>query len=145
MEGPLTINWMGIEDFKKRWQGSYRSVVLHILERTLDHIRDGFHPKEVISRKIILAFAQLCREQQIEFAVAGVTEDEATQEMLAFCNNQNIPTLALGWNPEDPKLNLQPYDSHPNAQAHQLMADQLLAFLQGKKNFDKVLVKKQQE
>lgn len=128
----LDIQYLSVDEMKKRWKWSAHFALLHLLEQVSDHILDGFEDKHLISQKIILKISNLCRANHIPFFVTGISNDAVTEQMLTFCGEHQIPTLYFGVDMADKKYNLSPYDSHPNALAHQIYAEKLGDFLKGR-------------
>ncbi len=127
--GPINPQFLSLAEMPRRWSLSQFSATSQILEVLLDHIYDGFYPKQRVSKQIILAFAELCRQQQIPFLLVGMTSDEPTQILIDQIKQTNLATLDMDLDLTDPRYNLLPHDSHPNPQAHQQYAQKLLAEL----------------
>ncbi|HEX3084915.1 MAG TPA: hypothetical protein VHP99_10360, partial [Pyrinomonadaceae bacterium] len=77
-----------------------------------------YHSHEV-SKSIIEDFAELCRMNQINFVVAGITSDGSTAEMLEFCKSRGMTTVDISVDLNKAENNNLPYDNHPSAVANQ--------------------------
>ena len=135
----LNIQYLSIEEMKSRWTWSHHSALIKIIEIVFDNILDGFEDKQQISQKIILDFLATCRLNEIPVIITGISKDQDTQDMLAFCESKAIPNLSFDHDLLDKAYSLHPHDSHPNAVANQIFAQKLISFLE--KSFENFSLK----
>ncbi|MEW6302568.1 MAG: SGNH/GDSL hydrolase family protein [Verrucomicrobiota bacterium] len=119
----------------REWPLMRLSAFVHFLEQRWNQLDDRAARTHAVSEALVKRFAQLCREQNIQFVLAGITRDAGP--MLEFCEREKIlhTDIAVNLN-EEGSRNL-PYDDHPSAKSHRAYAQKLEAFLR-----DKVLGKK---
>ncbi|MEO1437731.1 MAG: hypothetical protein AAFV80_19485, partial [Bacteroidota bacterium] len=75
---------------------------------------------------IIHEIHQLCLRNDVRLILTGITNDPGTKTILAKASEKNINTLLFDLDLQDNNYNNQPYDSHPNARAHQVFASRFL-------------------
>lgn len=101
------------------------SAVANTLDETLNRIVDRTYHSHEVSKTIIEDFAELCKANQIDFVVAGITSDAATADMLEFCKSRGITTVDISVDLDIRANTNLPYDDHPSALANQQYAQKL--------------------
>ena len=82
------------------------------------------------TRLLLLKMNRICKENDIEFIVASIVKNEATQSMLSDIRRSGVSTLDMGLDIlQDNTYNNMPYDSHPNELAHRIYAERLYRYL----------------
>lgn len=81
--------------------------------------------KQDVSLRIIEEINSICKKNGSRLLVAGIYNDEGTQQMLSCCALQHIDTVTIAVDLNRKEFNNQPYDSHPNAKAHRIYAERL--------------------
>jgi hypothetical protein len=105
------------------------SAFSNALEEAYDRYEERHARSHEVTKAIIKEMAVICKSHGIEMAVAGLTSDPLSEDMLRYCETQGIKTVAI-WVDLSKKENTNlPYDSHPNANAHKLYAAKLESFL----------------
>jgi hypothetical protein len=101
------------------------SALANTLDETLNRIVDTTYHSHEVSKALIDDFAELCKANQIQFIVAGITNDAATAEMLEYCKSRGMTTADISVNLNIKSNTNLPYDNHPSALAHQQYAQKL--------------------
>ncbi len=132
VEGDTLV--VGVKNLEKtggRWPGIRWSSLAHLLQQTLDHRADARLPMEAVSRLSILQARDLCARHGIAFSVVFMNRGPANEAMQRLCAEKGISTVDVSLDFSDPALTNRPYDPHPSALAHRLMADQFLQAMSG--------------
>ena len=69
-----------------------------------------------------------------KFLLAGIYQHPETSKMLKIFHLANTPTVEISQDLNRPELRILPGNGHPNAAAHQLMANQLISYLKENQN-----------
>jgi len=101
------------------------SALANTLDETYNRIVDRTYHSHEVSKAIIEDFAELCKANQIEFMVAGITSDAATAEMLEYCKNRGMTTVDISVDLNIKENTNLPFDNHPSALADQQYAQKL--------------------
>jgi hypothetical protein len=101
------------------------SALANTVDETLNRIIDQTYHSHEVSKSVIEDFAELCRMNQINFVVAGITSDGPTAEMLEFCKGRGMTTVDISVDLNKAENNNLPYDNHPSAVANQQYAQKL--------------------
>lgn len=111
----LYENWMGRETF----------AIINFLQTRSNFGNRNSLELEKTSIKLFEEIKKLCDQNEIQLLVNGITKSDITTEFLAQLKSLNIETLDHGLDLLDTQYNNQPYDSHPNGRAHQILATRL--------------------
>jgi len=111
------------------WAWQDKSVLINALERTSNYLDDFFYNSHHTSLNTILYMAKWCELAGIHFTVMGMDNKTNTTSMLSFCQANGIDCFATNLDLMDQQWNLQPYDHHPNAAAHEAYAKSALEHL----------------
>ncbi len=125
---------VGVKDLEKtggRLPGVRWSALAQLLQQTLDQRADALLPMEAVSRLSILYARDLCARHGISFSVVLMNRGPANEAMQRFCAEKDIPTVDISLDFSDPALTNRPYDPHPSALAHRLMAERFLQAVSG--------------
>lgn len=118
------------ENFLYRaWPLMHYSAFVHLLETQYNEYEIRWRKSHEVSKILIKTIQKLCAEHQIQYIVAGIQNDAATQDMLAFCMQEGIENVDISFDSNDPSYTLLPFDPHPNAKGHTHFAERLLAYL----------------
>ncbi len=98
------------------------SAVANTLDETYNRIADWTYHSHEVSKTIIEDFAELCKANQIEFIVAGITSDAATADMLDYCKSRGMTALDISVDLNIKENTNLPFDNHPSALANQQYA-----------------------
>ncbi|MDP5169184.1 MAG: hypothetical protein NWR72_02980 [Bacteroidia bacterium] len=86
-------------------------------------LSDDIHLHQLEPQAVTLALCQemkaLCDSVGVPFLVTGLTQTSQTQTTLHQLQEAGISTLDISVDLRDPRFNNAPFDSHPNALAHQ--------------------------
>jgi hypothetical protein len=99
----------------------------------IDDVVNGWQKRRLDARgatKIIIRkMSELCRENGIEFVLAGITIHPLTGETLAYFRQTNLRCVDISVDPGTPGNTNHPYDPHPSKVAHAEYARKLCEFL----------------
>lgn len=102
------------------------SAFFHWLEMKFNKVEDIFLQSNQISKMLIIEFNNLCKEQNIEFMVAGIYSDLKTREMLRYCDERGIKVVDISVDLSKKENTNLPADNHPSALAHKKYAERVL-------------------
>jgi len=88
----------------------------------------SYHSLEV-TRALIGEISSLCKANGIEFVLAGIFSDLATQAMLEHFNKQGVETVDISVDLSRQENTNLPYDGHPSAIANKEYARRLHVFI----------------
>ncbi len=118
----------------RRLPGIRFSALGWLLQQTLDRRADAQLPAEAVSRACILQARDLCAARGIAFSVVFMNRGAANEAVQRFCKENDIPIVDVSLDFSDPALTNRPYDPHPSALAHRLMAERFLRAIEGVEN-----------
>lgn len=82
------------------------------------------------TKLLIQKMSELCQQHNIHFILSELKKNEGDNSMQDFCQQSNINYFDLSVDYAQKKLYTNyPYDSHPNAKAHELHYNKLLKFM----------------
>jgi hypothetical protein len=105
------------------------SAFVNAMEETYDRYEERHARSHEVTKVIIKEISDLCRSNEIEFVVAGLTSDPTTSDMFEYCQKEGIKTASIWVDLNIKENNNLPYDSHPSAVAHQQYAQKLESYL----------------
>ena len=118
-----------LDQLYQNWWGRSYFATVNFFQTFEDNSKMTDEEKSSSSQEIIERFRRYCRLSKIKLIVATITNDAATDELKEFCKERKIKLVDLFVDFSDPNFSNLPYDSHPNAKAHQIYADKMKAFL----------------
>ena len=107
------------------------SAFMNAVEEAYDRYEERHARSHEVTKAIIKEMARECQAHGIVMAVASLTVDPVSDDMLAFCQMEGLKTTNIWVDLTKRENNNLPYDSHPNASAHRLYAEKLELFLRG--------------
>ena len=123
--------WQPLNKMYRNWWLREYSAGINFLQTTLDQSNPTFSYKNDISKWIIQELNEkYCEPNGIHLIIATITNNEATDQIKAFCTENDIDIVDLFVDYSNPEYSNLPYDSHPNAKAHQMYADKMKAYLE---------------
>lgn len=105
------------------------SAFVNAMEETYDRYEERHARSHEVTKVIIKEIFDLCRSNEIEFVVAGLTSDATTSDMFEYCQKEGMKTASIWVDLNIKENNNLPYDSHPSAVAHHQYAQKLESFL----------------
>jgi hypothetical protein len=78
------------------------------------------------SLEIFLWMQEICIQNNIQFAVAGLTKNKKTFSFIDRLNKSDIHAIDITLDLRRKKFNQMPHDSHPNAKAHDAYAKKII-------------------
>jgi hypothetical protein len=108
------------------------SATSNAIQTTYEGIRGRRLKPHEVSEAIITEISLLCEANNSKLIVCGITKDELTEGMMAFCESIGIRTCYMGIDLKDPEYHNAPHDTHPSAKAHAHFAGKLAGVLKDK-------------
>ena len=90
--------------------------------------RKTYHKLE-ISYLILQEINTLCKKKKIQLLLTNIDDYKRTTQDLDYFRTIGVKTINLNIKNNNPKYNLMPYDSHPNAVANKLFAERIYSYL----------------
>lgn len=110
------------------------SAIMNTLQTVTDQIRVNSKEDQKITFAFIDRIHSLCKTANIKLMISYMSNDDATNKLIAHCKAASIPVIDLFIDLTQQTYTNAPYDSHPNARAHQEYAEKLLPYLQNIKS-----------
>ena len=88
---------------------------------------------ELAGLYLIQKMDETAQNEDLDFLVAGILQNEKTAEMLTMLTDVQIDNVDISVNTLDPAYTLAPYDDHPNSRATQGYKNTLVEFI--RKNY----------
>jgi hypothetical protein len=107
------------------------SAFINALEEAYDRYEERHAHSHEVTKAIIKEMSAICKSHGIEMTVAALTSDAVSDDMLRYCETENIRTTSISVDLGKKENTNLPYDSHPNAATHKLYAEKLESFLRG--------------
>lgn len=133
LSDPQTINFESIANLYAPWSVSRKSALMNFVETKWLGMKDRYSDMEMASLHLISEMNDIAEDAGIEFLVAGILQNEKTEEMLGMLTDEQIDNLDISVNTLDPSYTLAPYDDHPNSKATQGYKNTLVEFV--RKNY----------
>lgn len=111
----------------REWPLMRQSALVHFLEDRYNTWEARRSKSEWISAELILRFAHYCKEQGIQFVLAGISSDSGG--MLEFCRQRGVKVVNISVVLAEPGNTNLPHDNHPSAKANRVYAQRLTDFL----------------
>jgi len=108
-------------------------AVVNFLENVYLYFDGKFSDDQEITKEILLKINEICKENNIEFIVAGIFPDQETLNMLEFCNSKNINMLDISVPKSKEYVNL-PHDGHPSPLANKIYSEKIINYISNSKN-----------
>ena len=107
----------------REWPLMRYSALVNFFEDRYDAWEARRARSEWISAELILRFAHYCREQGIQFVLAGISSDSGG--MLEFCRERGVEVVNISVVLAEPGNTNLPHDNHPSAKANRVYAERL--------------------
>jgi hypothetical protein len=106
-------------------------AVSRFIEKKYNNYFDNRLNSHNVTRSLLLRFHKACNQRGIEFVVAGLHNNEKTENMLTYCKNNGITSIDISVErgPDHPEHTFYPYDNHPSPLAHEKYAHKLFQYL----------------
>lgn len=105
------------------------SALSHYLEMGYNRREDAALRSTEITRNLIWQFVETSKSQGVSFLLSGIYHHEGTEQMLRYFEGEGISVLDMSQDLDAEDMRIMPSDGHPNAKAHQKMADILISWL----------------
>jgi len=118
------------KDFQYRpWPLMRQFALVHFLERRVNALEMNLLSGKEVTNQLIHRFHRVCRQHNLQFAMATIGTDDATLATLHYCTEKAIAIFDMTVDMRLPENTNVPYDSHPSAKAHREYAEGLGRFL----------------
>jgi hypothetical protein len=117
----------------KPWPLVNVSAFINYIEDMYIDWLDNMKMKHEASKKAVIKLNEYCKSHHATFLFVILTPDEYSKDMIRFCKEHNILCKDISLDISNAQYNLMPYDDHPNYNANQLYAKQLLDYLTDQK------------
>jgi hypothetical protein len=108
------------------------STLANLIDDTYNkNLENTYHSLEV-TQALIGELSRLCKANGVEFVLAGIVSDPATQAMLEHFNKEGVGTVDISVDLSRKENTNLPYDAHPSAIANKEYARKLEVFLSRK-------------
>ena len=107
------------------------SALATFVDAAFDGLDDRFTRSHDVSQALVLEFSRICKQHEIELVVAGLTQEPATWDMMAFCLQRGIRHVDISFDYGNPDYMNAPHDeTHPSPAGHLIYAKRLAAYLE---------------
>ena len=120
-----SITYERWEDLYSDWKWRDKLAAVNWIQTQSDNLADRSKDLVDISAVIIERMNELCRENDIQFVVFLLDEDERIRRLEDSLTNQNIEVLKVGFDFNSPEYTNVPFDIHPNQKGHILIASKI--------------------
>ncbi len=124
--GEFSIEYCEWNDLYKHWPLRSYLASVNYLQSQSDLRKDNAIAKKEITFFLAQQMQQLCKENNIEFIITGITKSEDTKATLKEFEKMGIETIDIAVDLNLKKYNNMPYDSHPNKLTHSIWAERIL-------------------
>lgn len=105
------------------------SALSHYLELRYNTRQDAALRSHEITRRLIWQFVETCKAREVSFLLSGIYRHEGTSQMLDYFGKEGVSVLDMSVDLDAEDMRIMPSDGHPNAKAHQKMAQYLSLWL----------------
>ncbi|MEL6560283.1 MAG: hypothetical protein AAFQ94_18990 [Bacteroidota bacterium] len=116
-------------DLYKHWRGRETFALVNLLQTIADRYKTASIDAALISETLFAEIQRFCDVHDIRLVVAGITKSAATSAMLQALNKHQIETVDISLPLKEKIYNNLPFDSHPNKEAHRLLAEKMNDYL----------------
>lgn len=106
------------------------SALAHTLERAYNSVDAKLRGGEEVGAAAIAAMSDACREAEVPFVLAGLTDAPRTAARLQAARDRGDVATSIYVDTSRPEYNNLPHDGHPSAAAHAIYAEKLAAALE---------------
>ena len=116
----IQVKYEAWNDLYQHWWNRERLATVNFLQSVLEFRQQDKNEMALITNLIVKEIHSVCVKYNIELYIALLTADETTQNFQQALEKHDIKTVDLSL--EAKIYTNLPYDSHPNALAHQIYA-----------------------
>lgn len=124
-----SILWENWANVYQNWPGRENWPTVHFLQEVADRIQLHQLAPEAQSEQIFSMIQEFCQLHNIRLVVVGLNLQVRTQRTLQNLQQKGLETLDLSLDLTNSMYNNFPFDTHPNAIAHQHFAVNLQEYL----------------
>ena len=95
-----------------------------------EHLTPSKEDLEKNTELILFQMQKLCKKKGIPFIVTGLTRNTSTRRFLSYLTKGGINTYNISLDLTKKKYNQLPYDTHPNACAHDHFAKKIIPIIE---------------
>lgn len=126
-EGKLQYSFAKVE--YREFPLMRQSGLIHLAEMLYNRNESKNSHSHDVSKALMLEMADLAAKNKINFAVAGIWDDDITREMLVFCLKKGIKAVDISVDLTQVSNTNLPHDNHPGPAACRQYADKLSRFM----------------
>lgn len=130
---PETLHFENVTNLYTPWVVSRKSALANFVEAKWLSMKDRYSDMESAGLYLIQKMGETAQNEDLDFLVAGILQNEKTAEMLTMLTDVQIDNVDISVNTLDPAYTLAPYDDHPNSRATQGYKNTLVEFI--RKNY----------
>lgn len=129
-DGSLEIKYRSIQDIESSLFLESKFVFFHQFKSWLRNLETDQEHDLRITKAIIKDMQREAAQVNIQFSMSFLQNDAISNNIIAYCDSLGIQTLKAFVDLNDTALSNYPYDLHPNAKAHQIIAEQFIPYFQ---------------
>lgn len=119
-------------DLYQNWRGRETFALVNLLQTIADRYMTASINAELNTEMLFVEIQEFCVMHDIRLLVAGITKSATTTTMLQSLKKHRIETVDISLPLNEKTYNNLPYDSHPNKEAHRLLAKKMNDYLSPK-------------
>ncbi|UKN01776.1 hypothetical protein K6119_18800 [Paracrocinitomix mangrovi] len=121
------ISFVKWNELYENYPGREWLASINFIQTTIDQASDNKERQVEVSACVINDMLDKCLDKRFIFGIACIDDNENTDHVKSKvkCNNW----LDIGFDFENNNLTNYPYDTHPNAEGHKVIADKLAQFI----------------
>lgn len=128
-DGSFKIAWCEWGQMHRNWRGREDFSTVHFLQGLSERFTQFQMNPEAMTLASFQMIQEICKANEIELLVTGLTQTKATRRMLESLNENGMKTLDISVDLKNKAFHNFPHDSHPNTFAHRHFADELLRYI----------------
>lgn len=129
----FSIAWDSWRNIYSNWRGREIFSMVNFLQDGRDRITSQYMDTRTYSLHAFQMIRELCTRHDIRLLVSGLTQTDATKNSLAHLARLQIEVLDISVDLSLAAFNNAPFDSHPNAAAHNVFAEKLRIWIEEEK------------
>jgi hypothetical protein len=128
-EGGDAVMYEEWSDVYSNWPGREQFAAINWIQSLWDRVQYDKTENINATFEVINQISEKCQSENVAFIVSCIDSTSATQELKQKCINKQIKWAELNFDFTNEKLTNLPYDTHPNAEGHRILADKISTFI----------------